>query len=248
MAISSRLFKSSGFAALLVAAIASAGPPGSHGGGFGGGFHGGGFHGSGYARRGFAGGGSAPWAQRRASGYGQGNPGWIGSRVNALPGGFATYRYGGSPYYFAGGCWYRPWNGIYLGCYPPIGLYLPMLPWGCDSFWDDGICYYTYQDVYYTDTGSGGYEVVDPPPGQEPPAPGPAMDRPDPEPLAIVPEKGQDPARMKQDRADAQRYAIQRSGYDPAYGDPSDPGTPRARQAYLKALRSYLEGRGYSLQ
>ena len=155
--------------AVLVAVTAWAGPPpggGSHGGGFhGGGFHGGGFHYSGFAPRSINVHGSR--APTPPGGYGQGGHGWLGSQVNALPGGCTTYRFGGSPYYFAGGCWFRPWNGGYLGCYPPIGLYLSTLPWGCDSFWDDGICYYTYQDVYYTDTGSGGYEVVDPPADHE---------------------------------------------------------------------------------
>lgn len=43
------------------------------------------------------------------------------------------------------------------------------------------------------------------------------------------------------------RFAENRAGYDPARSDPNDPGTPRARQSYLRALKSYLEERGYSV-
>jgi hypothetical protein len=64
----------------------------------------------------------------------------------------------------------------------------------------------------------------------------------------IIPKEGQKEDKMVADRQQARRYAMDKSGYDPQRSDPSDPGTPRARQAYLKALKSYLEDRGYSVK
>jgi hypothetical protein len=46
----------------------------------------------------------------------------------------------------------------------------------------------------------------------------------------------------------AERFAQNQSRYDPARSDPADPGTPRARQSYLRAMKSYLETRGYSVK
>lgn len=253
----------------LVLAGSHGGGGGFHGGGGGfhvggGGFHGGGggFHGGGWGFHGGGGGfrGGGYGGGFRGAGYGRGfygggygGRGWFGGNLRGLPGGYSRFWYGGSPYYCAGGFWYRPWNDWYLGCYPPVGLWMDTLPLGYDQFWDDGVHYYENQDVYYTDAPSGGYAVADPPEGHEAsthpakPMPGSpdalALDA-----LLIVPEKGQGAAKMKADRDNAQLYAETRSGYDPAYSDPEDPGTPRARRAYLKAMRTYLSDRGYAVK
>jgi hypothetical protein len=173
--------------------------------------------------------------------------------VRGLRGGYATYRYGGRPWFFSGGYWYRPWGVGYRAFYPPIGFRLSLLPAGYVSFWFGGIPYYSYEGVYYIDAPSGGYQVAEPPPGREsatlpaePPAESPdeaALDA-----LLIIPKEGQSEEKMIADRQEAQRYARMKSQYDPAHSDPGDPGTPRARQAYLKAMRSYLEERGYSVK
>ena len=174
----------------------------------------------------------------------------FGGTMRVLPRGYATYRWGGNPYYFHGGFWYRPWRGAYLGCYPPIGLFLDVLPMGYTVYTYGGVRYYDYEDVYYTDGPSGGYVVADPPPDRAPRATPPPPPSSDPaiDALIIVAKEGQTPEKMKADRAAAQRHAMQKSGYDPAYSDPSDPGTPRARRAYLRAMRNYLEARGYSVE
>jgi hypothetical protein len=218
------------FAALsLIATSAFAGGPWFRGGAaiHGGGFHGGGFHGGGY---------------RGGAGF------RVYGSVGVLPRGYATYRWGGNPYYYNGGLWYRPWRGAYIGCYPPVGLWLDVLPFGFATVYYGGMPYYTYQDVYYTDSPSGGYMVADPPdqPEARRPAPAPSV-APEHDALLISPKEGQGADKMKADRADAQRYARKVSGYDPAFSDPGDPGTPRARRAYHKALRSYLEERGYTV-
>ena len=209
---------------------------------------------------------AGPWFARGGHGLSGGGHGRFGGgrvyggRVyggsfRALPGGYATFRFGGSPYYYAGGLWYRPWRGAYIGCYPPIGLGLAVLPLGYATYWWGGVPYYCYEDVYYTAAVGGGYQVVEPPPeappvGQSQPQTPPPASRPDPnlDALLIVPQEGQSEERMQADRRDAQRFAQQKSGYDPANINPEDPGTPRARQAYRRALRNYLEQRGYSVK
>ena len=213
----------------LIAATAFAGIPGFRGGavyrgGFRGGFRGG-------YRGGF-------------------RPGFRGfATVRVLPAGCVSYRWGGSPYFYGGGAWYRPWGGAFVGCYPPVGICLPLLPLDYAAFWWNGVHYYSYEDVYYTDAPAGGYVVADPPPNRvaRGSQSGPGPDDAAADALIIAPKDGQTKERAKADRTEAQRYAIQKSGYDPAYSDPSDPGTPRARKAYLTAMRSWLEEHGYTV-
>ena len=188
-----------------------------------------------------------------------------GGMVRALPGGYATYRFGGSPWYYGGGIWYRPWGGRFAAFYPPVGLCLGALPFGYMTYYYSGMPYYYYQDVYYTDAPTGGYMVAEPPAGAETyrqaaPAPqSPAASAPAPagaaspnnapaDALLIIPKEGQNEQKMQTDRQNAQRYAVEESGFDPATGDASDPGTPRARRAYFRAMKSYLEERGYSVK
>jgi len=179
--------------------------------------------------------------------------------LRSLPRGHATYYHGGSPYYFHRGHWYGAWRGGYRWAYPPIGLGLSVLPLGYMTLWFGGVPYYCYDDVYYRESASGGYVVVDPPeepraspaPGAPPAAPAARPASPDAaalDALLIIPKKGQSEEQMQADRQAAQRYALDKSGFDPATSDPQDPGTPRARQAYLRAMRSYLEERGYSVK
>ncbi|HLO65665.1 MAG TPA: DUF6515 family protein [Holophaga sp.] len=174
---------------------------------------------------------------------------WHGSSYRSLPGGYHTYHYGGRPWYFHGGHWYRPWRGAYLGWYPPVGIWLDVLPIGYTTLWWGPVRYYVYENVYYRDSPDGGYITADPPEGREGTTESrpPSQDQAALDALLITPKEGQSAERMRADRADAQRYALRKSGYDPAYADPSDPGTPRARRAYLRAMREYLETRGYDV-
>lgn len=172
--------------------------------------------------------------------------GWFGRPVTYLPHGYLSYTWHGSPWYCHAGLWYRPWRGAYISCYPPVGLWLDVLPIGFTSVWFGGTPYYCYENVYYVQSDRGGYTVVDPPAEAAAPAPSPdgaALDA-----LLITPKEGQSQERMRADRREAQARAIARSGYDPAYTDPGDPGTPRARRTYLRILREELEKRGYSVE
>jgi len=234
--------------ALMTAPVAQAGPGGLHGA----------THGA--AIRGFAPGGHGPVGRGIYGGY----RGGAGVSLRVLPGGYASYRFGGSPWYFGGGVWYRPWGRGYAPFYPPVGLCLSVLPFGYMTYSYGGIPYYWYQDVYYVDAPSGGYMVANPPVNESPypqPAPAPSMPSAPPPPppaaspssapadaLLIIPKEGQNEQKMVADRQEAQRYAMEESGFDPARSDPNDPGTPRARRAYFRAMKAYLEERGYSVK
>jgi hypothetical protein len=164
--------------------------------------------------------------------------------------GFPGYHYHGGPWYYGSAGWYGPWPGDYYGFYPPIGFSISILPFGFSTYWWGDVPYYYYGGVYYTDAPSGGYTVAQPPPERDAEMTQPPTGTPDAaalDALLISPLKGQTEEQMKLDRTNAQRFARSKSGYDPAHSDSSDPGTPRARQAYLRAMKSYLEGRGYSV-
>jgi hypothetical protein len=239
--------------ALVAATVAQAGPGGLHG------ASGAGFHGAsmaemrGGASVGAVRGGYGPVSRGIYGGF-RGGP---GRSLRVLPMGCVSYRYGGSPWFYGGGIWYRPWGLGYAAFYPPVGLALAMLPFGYLTYYYGGIPYYWYQDVYYVDAPSGGYQVAAPPAGDPypqaappPPAPSGAAS-PNNAPsdaLLIIPKEGQNEQKMMADRQNAQRYAMDESGFDPARSDPNDPGTPRARRAYFRAMKSYLEERGYSVK
>lgn len=119
--------------AITAAGNASAAPPAFHGGGFhGGGFHGGGFAGGyrgGWAARGYYG-GYRGWYGGWRGGWGWGCCGWgwgwvgLGWYLPVLPLGYATYYWGGYPYYYANNGYYV-WNGSagqYEAVQPPAGF------------------------------------------------------------------------------------------------------------------------------
>ena len=219
---------------LLMAAQGFAGIP--RGGGFYWGVH-----------RGFRGGFRGP-TFGRARWRGAWGPGFF---FPAVPLGCVTLTFGGALWYYGDGFWYRPWDAGCLADYPPAGIAVPSLPPGCATYSEGGVVYYSAHGVTYTAAPGGGYVVVKPPPGRvalplQPPPGSPdaaALDA-----LVTLPRNGQSEAAMLADRREAQLFATNRTGYDPARSDPDDPGTPRARKAFLNTMRTYLEGRGYTVR
>lgn len=189
----------------------------------------------------------------RARWYGGPRWGWgVGFYLPVLPLGCVSIAFGGGYWYYGGGYWYQPSGAGFVVAYPPPGIMVTALPPGCVPFTYGGVTYYTANSVYYTAApGGSGYIVSQAPPEQAVPVNQPAPGTPDAEALdalVVIPHNGQDEAKALADRRDAQRYAMNHTGYDPARSDASDPGTPRARQAYLKSLKSYLEARGYTVR
>lgn len=97
--------------------------------------------------------------------------------VYGLPHGHTVMRYGGHPYHYHRGYYYRPYpHGGYVVVRPPVGLFLAALPIGFATLMIGGAVHYSYAGVYYR-PAPGGYVVVDPPPGYvvTPPPPPPVV-------------------------------------------------------------------------
>jgi hypothetical protein len=161
--------------------------------------------------------------------------------VPFLPSGYVTYSYSGVPYYWADDVYYTAVASGpgYVVAAPPPGATPPSSqPPSPPSGQAPG------------QSGSPSPSQPGSQPSSQPNSqpPGDASEATVPDALVILPENGQTQAQILADRQAAQRYASSKAGYDPARSDPADPGTPRARQAYLRAMKSYLETRGYSVK
>jgi hypothetical protein len=170
--------------------------------------------------------------------------------------GFATPRlppsaylrqYGGRPYYFDRGVWYRPYRGFYSVIRPPFGIVVPVLPPFYTTVWFRGIPYYYANDTYYLwDDAARGYVVTAPP--QNPDTA--AIEPPVPDELFVYPKNGQSEAQQSTDRYECHVWARQQSGFDPTMpqggGDGVQPTGKRAD--YQRAERACLESRGYTVR
>lgn len=103
---------------------------------------------------------AAPYAFR--GGYSS----YFGPRYYGVPRGSLSITFGGNPYYYYGGTFYRPFGGYYRSVFPPIGLQIGILPPGYLPFYIGGDPYYFYNGTYYRPYNNG-YEVVDAPMGAQ---------------------------------------------------------------------------------
>ncbi len=84
-----------------------------------------------------------------------------------LPHGYYSARYYGSPYYYHGGSWYRPYGPRYVVVAPPIGIGISVLPPYYSTVWFGGSPYYYADDTYYTYRPERReYVVTEPPRGE----------------------------------------------------------------------------------
>lgn len=94
-----------------------------------------------------------------------------GQRVARIPGPFININFGGNPYYYADGIYYRPNGGYFQVAFPPPGLRVNMLPSGYFPFYTGGYPYYYSNGIFYRNNNrSRDYEVIDAPVGAEVPA------------------------------------------------------------------------------
>ena len=151
--------------------------------------------------------------------------------------------HGGSPYYFYGGVWYRPYGPRFAVVMPPFGLVVPFLPPYYTTIWVSGIPYYYANEVYYTQS-PGGYMVVEPPKGDVVEAPAVA------ERLFIYPRQGQSEKQQSDDRYECHRWAVGQTHYDPTQPPGSIPETQgsQKRAEYNRAIGACLDARGYTVK
>ena len=179
-----------------------------------------------------------------AAARGRGSPRYeqapVGRAVRELPRGHIRVMVRGVPYYWHAGWFYRPVRRGYVVVAPPIGAFVPWLPFECQVVWFGARAYFHADGVYYMAVpGAFGYVVVEPPEQvtAAPQAQAPARA------AAIAPTKGQEAAQQARDRYQCHLWAVSESGYDPSMGIAA-PDSVRA--AYERAMRACLEARGYS--
>lgn len=186
------------------------------------------------------------WSEHRY----RGGPYSRGVVVQRLPPRHRTIIYGGMPYYFDGGLWYRPWGGNFVVVAPPVGIVLPVLPNGYVTLNVGGRMYYRYDDVYYVRRNDG-YIVVDPPLQDGADAPYDSDRRGAPlarDEVFIYPNRGQGERLQRNDRFECHEWAVGQTGYDPTLAGGGSGYSPAHRADYTRALSACLEGRGYTVR
>lgn len=89
-----------------------------------------------------------------------------GPRYYNVPRGSISITFGGNPYYYYGGSFYRPFGGYYQTIFPPIGIRIGALPFGYMPVYVGPDPYYFYNGTYYRQYDNS-YEVVDAPMGAQ---------------------------------------------------------------------------------
>ncbi|RZK21026.1 MAG: hypothetical protein EOO86_02460 [Pedobacter sp.] len=75
---------------------------------------------------------------------------FLGFRIGILPYGYYPFNYGPNQFYYSGGLFYQQNNNQYEVVVPPVGAEVPNLPQDANLVTIDGIDYYEYKGVYYT--------------------------------------------------------------------------------------------------
>jgi hypothetical protein len=164
--------------------------------------------------------------------------------VPSLPYGYARHNWGGRPYYYQGGHWYRPYGSSFAIVAAPYGLFVPYLPGYYNSLWVGSTRYYYADDTYYTyEPARRGY-VVSRSPYNDDRDDEDYDDNAGDEDLYIYPSRGQSEQQQADDRYECHRWAVEQTHYDPVDSG-SDAGD---RASYLRAMTACLTGRGYSVR
>jgi hypothetical protein len=164
-----------------------------------------------------------------------------------LPRGYYTSRYRGSPYYYYGGAWYRPYGPRYVVVAPPFGIAVSVLPPFYTTLWFGGAPYYYADDTYYVYRPERReYVVTEPPRGT--PAVGPEAGGSNE--IFVYPRNGQSEEQQATDRYECHRWAADRTGFDPTKpaGNVAETDMTSKRADYRRAEGACLEARGYSVK
>jgi hypothetical protein len=166
-----------------------------------------------------------------------------------LPGGYYSTRYRGSPYYYHGGAWYRPYGPRYVVVAPPFGIGVSVLPPFYTTLWFGGSPYYYADDTYYQYRPERREYVVTEPPRGEPKV-GTEAEAGGSDEIFVYPKQGQSEELQATDRYECHRWAVDRTGFDPTRpaGNVAETDMTSKRVDYRRAEGACLEARGYSVK
>jgi hypothetical protein len=167
--------------------------------------------------------------------------------ATALPRGYVSARWRGTPYYFYRGAWYRPYGARFVVVAAPIGLGLAYLPPFYTTVWFGGVPYYYADDTYYTWRAERREYVVTQPPR------GTGTVRDDAagsNEVFVYPRNGQGEEQQATDRYECHAWATGKTGFDPTRpnGNVEDADLETKRADYRRAEGACLEARGYSVK
>jgi len=166
----------------------------------------------------------------------------------SLPHGYVNVHYHGSPYYYRGGAWYRPYGPRYVVVAPPIGIGVGFLPPYYTTVWFGGMPYYYADQTYYMwHPERREYVVTQPPNGQPSQVGNASAGNAD---VYVYPKNGQSESQQSTDRYECHAWAVQQSGFDPTRpgGGVAESDIDARRADYRRAEGACLEGRGYSVK
>ena len=172
-----------------------------------------------------------------------------GYATYALPYGYHSAYWNGSPYYYAAGAWYRPYGPRFMVVAPPFGIGVSLLPPFYTTLWFGGAPYYYANNTYYQyQPARREYVVTEPPRGEAHAAPT-TTDAGTSE-LYAYPKNGQSEEQQNTDRDDCHRWAVVKTGYDPTRppGNVAETDTTTSRNNYHRAEGACLDARGYSVK
>ena len=165
-----------------------------------------------------------------------------------LPNGYHSIRYRGSPYYFSGGAWYRPYGPRFVVVAPPFGIGISFLPPYYTRVWIGGSPYYYADDTYYSwRPERREYVVTQPPEGD---ARVDDKQRAGSEEIFVYPKGGQSEQQQATDRYECHAWAVEKTGFDPTRpsGNVEDSEYGSKHADYRRAEGACLEARGYSVK
>jgi hypothetical protein len=165
----------------------------------------------------------------------------------ALPRGYNTYRYRGSPYYYSRGSWYRPYGPRYRVVAPPFGIGVAFLPPYYTTVWIGGSPYYYADQTYYSWRPERREYVVTQPPSQ---ATDEGTEPQGSEEIFVYPKNGQSQDQQDSDRYECHSWAVEKTGFDPTrpQGNVAESEISSKRADYRRAEGACLDARGYSVK
>jgi hypothetical protein len=169
-----------------------------------------------------------------------------------LPYGYRTVHHHGSPYYYHGGSWYRPYGPRFVVVAPPFGIGVSVLPPYYSTLWYGGSPYYYADSTYYAYRPERReYVVTEPPPGaQVESRVEDQVEEKGSNEIFVYPRDGQSEEQQATDRYECHRWAADRTGFDPTRpaGNVAETDMTSKRVDYRRAESACLEGRGYTVR